>query len=252
MLVPSFCVTALFRTLLFMLGSTFLVAPAESDLFFSLVTNPLGCYEGKVSVLWLRSRRPFFSSLPCRTNRGSVGRERASPVVVLSFFHFYWSCAQKVCLSYRCADMDREVPLLMGVSKAILENVIFVHQDDANWPLAEGAVLKKKFDDIFSATRCAPSRWPCPLPAAGCRPPDARTSCVESLRTAPCQQVGPAQEYILLLLCSPVVFLGLISCRELSDDIVSARVIHQRGLTVACLCCHNSASIAPGPASAEA
>lgn len=60
---------------------------------------------------------------------------------------------QKVCLSYRCADMDREVPTLMGVSKAILENVIFVHQDDANWPLAEGATLKKKFDDIFSATR---------------------------------------------------------------------------------------------------
>lgn len=60
---------------------------------------------------------------------------------------------EKVCLSYRCADMDREVPALMGVSKAILENVIFVHQDEANWPLAEGAILKKKFDDIFSATR---------------------------------------------------------------------------------------------------
>ncbi|GJX50617.1 hypothetical protein Tco_0277462, partial [Tanacetum coccineum] len=42
---------------------------------------------------------------------------------------------QKVCLSYRCADMDREIPALMGVSKAILENVIFVHQDEANWPL---------------------------------------------------------------------------------------------------------------------
>lgn len=60
---------------------------------------------------------------------------------------------EKVCLSYRCADMDREVPALMGVSKAILENVIFVHQDEANWPLAEGSVLKKKFDDIFSATK---------------------------------------------------------------------------------------------------
>ncbi|KAH9318277.1 hypothetical protein KI387_020046, partial [Taxus chinensis] len=60
---------------------------------------------------------------------------------------------EKVCLSYRCADMDREVPSLMGVSKAILENVIFVHQDDANWPLAEASILKKKFDDIFSATR---------------------------------------------------------------------------------------------------
>ena len=61
--------------------------------------------------------------------------------------------------------------------QAILENVIFVHQDDSNWcalsaawcrparmssllsprracrPLAEGAVLKKKFDDIFAATK---------------------------------------------------------------------------------------------------
>ncbi|KAK9159898.1 hypothetical protein Syun_006239 [Stephania yunnanensis] len=56
-------------------------------------------------------------------------------------------------LFYRCADMDREIPALMGVSKAVLENVIFAHQDDANWPLQDPATLKKKFDDIFSATR---------------------------------------------------------------------------------------------------
>ncbi|CAI9117568.1 OLC1v1018973C1 [Oldenlandia corymbosa var. corymbosa] len=60
---------------------------------------------------------------------------------------------EKVCLSYRCADMDREIPALMGVSKAILENVIFVHQDEANWPLQDPSTLKKKFDDIFTATR---------------------------------------------------------------------------------------------------
>ncbi|KAK3020639.1 hypothetical protein RJ639_046423 [Escallonia herrerae] len=59
---------------------------------------------------------------------------------------------EKVCLSYRCADMDREIPALMGVSKSILENVIFVHQDEANWPLQDPSTLKKKFDDIFSAT----------------------------------------------------------------------------------------------------
>jgi len=35
----------------------------------------------------------------------------------------------------------------------VLENVIFVHQDESNWPLAEGQVLKKKFDDIFAATK---------------------------------------------------------------------------------------------------
>ena len=41
----------------------------------------------------------------------------------------------------------------MGVSKAILENVVFVHQEDSNWPLGEAATLKKKFDEIFSATK---------------------------------------------------------------------------------------------------
>lgn len=56
-------------------------------------------------------------------------------------------------ITYRCADIDKMVPSLMGVSKAVLDNVIFVHQEDSNWPLAEGRVLKDKFDDIFSATK---------------------------------------------------------------------------------------------------
>lgn len=41
----------------------------------------------------------------------------------------------------------------MGVSKAILNNVIFCHQEEANWPLLEKAKVKQKFDDIFCATR---------------------------------------------------------------------------------------------------
>lgn len=39
------------------------------------------------------------------------------------------------------------------MSKSILENVIFCHQEDSNWPLSEPAALKKKFDDIFEATK---------------------------------------------------------------------------------------------------
>jgi DNA repair protein RAD50 len=65
----------------------------------------------------------------------------------------YNAAGKKVSQSYRCADMDREVPELMGVSKAIVENVIFCHQEDSNWPLADSSTLKKKFDDIFAATR---------------------------------------------------------------------------------------------------
>eukprot|EP00898_Chlorokybus_atmophyticus_P003192 jgi/Chlat1/3874/Chrsp26S04017 len=70
-----------------------------------------------------------------------------------SILQTYNELNEKTALSYRCADLDRQVGMLMGVPKAILENVIFVHQDEANWPLAEAAVLKKKFDDIFSSTR---------------------------------------------------------------------------------------------------
>lgn len=57
-------------------------------------------------------------------------------------------------ISTKCAEMDAEIPHLLGVSKSVLENVIFCHQEDSWWPLAEPSALKKKFDDIFEATRC--------------------------------------------------------------------------------------------------
>ncbi|XP_062909196.1 DNA repair protein RAD50 [Mobula hypostoma] len=60
---------------------------------------------------------------------------------------------EKVSLSSKCAEMDREMISALGVSKAVLINVIFCHQEDSNWPLSEGKTLKQKFDEIFSATR---------------------------------------------------------------------------------------------------
>ena len=56
-------------------------------------------------------------------------------------------------LTQRCSNINQEVPFLMGVNKAILENVVFVHQEDSNWPLSEPANVKKRFDDIFAATK---------------------------------------------------------------------------------------------------
>lgn len=32
---------------------------------------------------------------------------------------------------------------------------MFCHQEDSSWPLQEGALLKKRFDDIFDSTRYA-------------------------------------------------------------------------------------------------
>ncbi|PJF17348.1 Rad50 meiotic double strand DNA break [Paramicrosporidium saccamoebae] len=60
---------------------------------------------------------------------------------------------EQVSISSRCAEMDAEVPLQLGVSRAVLENVLFCHQEESFWPLSEPSILKKKFDDIFAATR---------------------------------------------------------------------------------------------------
>lgn len=49
--------------------------------------------------------------------------------------------------------LDQELPILLKVSRPILENVIFCHQEESNWPLQEGTVLKTKFDAIFQASR---------------------------------------------------------------------------------------------------
>ncbi|CAM9450986.1 DNA repair protein RAD50 [Lampetra fluviatilis] len=60
---------------------------------------------------------------------------------------------EKYSISSKCTDMNREMITALGVSKAVLSNVIFCHQEDSNWPLSEGKALKQKFDEIFSATR---------------------------------------------------------------------------------------------------
>uniref|UniRef100_A0A672RDC9 RAD50 double strand break repair protein n=1 Tax=Sinocyclocheilus grahami TaxID=75366 RepID=A0A672RDC9_SINGR len=60
---------------------------------------------------------------------------------------------KKVSLICKCAEMDREMISALGVSKAVINHVIFCHQEESNWPLSEGKALKQKFDDIFSATR---------------------------------------------------------------------------------------------------
>jgi DNA repair protein RAD50 len=60
---------------------------------------------------------------------------------------------QSISTSHKCTELDKHVPDMLGVSPAILENVIFCHQEDSNWPMGEGIILKKKFDDVFESTR---------------------------------------------------------------------------------------------------
>lgn len=41
----------------------------------------------------------------------------------------------------------------MGVSKPILDYVIFCHQEDLNWPFQDGKKLKERFDEIFDSAK---------------------------------------------------------------------------------------------------
>jgi DNA repair protein RAD50 len=45
------------------------------------------------------------------------------------------------------------IPGLLRISRAVLDNVIFCHQEDACWPLSQGSELKKRFDAIVESTR---------------------------------------------------------------------------------------------------
>ncbi|CAF1452967.1 unnamed protein product [Rotaria sordida] len=60
---------------------------------------------------------------------------------------------EPIQITSKCIELDKEMVTAFGVSTAILENVIFCHQEESNWPLSEGKQLKTKFDDIFAATK---------------------------------------------------------------------------------------------------
>jgi DNA repair protein RAD50 len=60
---------------------------------------------------------------------------------------------EKLAVSSRVAEISSMMPEYLGVSKAVLTNVIFCHQEESLWPLSSSADLKKKFDEIFEALK---------------------------------------------------------------------------------------------------
>jgi len=60
---------------------------------------------------------------------------------------------ERCVLSSRVAEMDHMVPRLLGVSRAVLDSVIFCHQEESLWPLSEPGKLKQRFDEIFEALK---------------------------------------------------------------------------------------------------
>lgn len=55
--------------------------------------------------------------------------------------------------NFGSGEADLRMRELLGVSSAVLEHVIFCHQEDCNWPLGSASDVKPIFDAIFAATR---------------------------------------------------------------------------------------------------
>lgn len=58
-----------------------------------------------------------------------------------------------VDISGRCIDINSYCCTAINVSKSILNNVLFCHQENSSWPLDEPKKLKEKFDEIFDAVK---------------------------------------------------------------------------------------------------
>ena len=44
-------------------------------------------------------------------------------------------------ITSKCINADAEVVNAFGLSKAVLDNVIFCHQEDSNWPLSNKTII---------------------------------------------------------------------------------------------------------------
>ncbi|RLV90241.1 DNA repair protein RAD50 [Spathaspora sp. JA1] len=60
---------------------------------------------------------------------------------------------EKISISTKNSELDAQTPIYLGASRSILDYVIFCHQDESLWPMSEASVLKKRFDDIFEASK---------------------------------------------------------------------------------------------------
>lgn len=85
-----------------------------------------------------------------RSMKMSIKRSKWAFETLDSMLHFENKDGEAV--SRRIEDVDTEMTQFMGVSKAIINNVLFCHQEEASWPLDEGKKLKEKFDAIFGTT----------------------------------------------------------------------------------------------------
>lgn len=60
---------------------------------------------------------------------------------------------EDIIVNHNCAEIDKQITELLGVSKAVLENVIFCHQESSLWPFGDNSTLKEIFDELFDTSK---------------------------------------------------------------------------------------------------
>eukprot|EP00768_Dysnectes_brevis_P002064 gnl/Dysnectes_brevis/1634_a1859_794.p1 GENE.gnl/Dysnectes_brevis/1634_a1859_794~~gnl/Dysnectes_brevis/1634_a1859_794.p1 ORF type:complete len:1310 (-),score=161.82 gnl/Dysnectes_brevis/1634_a1859_794:618-4547(-) len=58
-----------------------------------------------------------------------------------------------VSVTLSASEYVDQLAMKTGVSKAVLENVVFCHQEESTWILDKDSDVKKRFDDIFASSR---------------------------------------------------------------------------------------------------
>ncbi|GFE55053.1 DNA repair rad50 [Babesia ovis] len=60
---------------------------------------------------------------------------------------------EETSVGMKPSDLDNSLPSIMGLSKALIDSVIFCHQDESNWALDDVAKVKAKFDHLLETSR---------------------------------------------------------------------------------------------------
>lgn len=100
----------------------------------------------------------FSKDVVSATRKYSIVRDRNTTNKVTfksgdSVLHIKPFIGEETTVSLKASDMDNSMPLLMGLSKALIDSVVFCHQDENNWVLDDLAKVKARFDDLLETSR---------------------------------------------------------------------------------------------------
>lgn len=93
------------------------------------------------------------SKMVCTRNMQLTVNKAKSTFKTLDATILMKKLGERNVISSRVFEIDTMMPRFLGVSKAVLESVIFCHQEESLWPLSAPKVLKERFDLIFEALK---------------------------------------------------------------------------------------------------